>query len=85
MTTILLATHGVDIYRVARCALTCSPNIDAASLKKKGRTVPAQQALTNRGGAPGTFRRSTTKILRRPVIRALVVGHADEASFVADP
>lgn len=68
--------------------LTCSPNIDAASLKK-GQTVRLNEALTV--VEAGTFEAvgeiSTLREILADGHRALVVGHADEERVVwlADP
>lgn len=90
---VLLATHDddtVDVFTSGRkMRLTCSPNIDAASLKK-GQTVRLNEALTAVVEA-GTFEAvgeiSTLREILADGHRALVVGHADEERVVwlADP
>lgn len=89
---VLLATHDddtVDVFTSGRkMRLTCSPNIDAASLKK-GQTVRLNEALTV--VEAGTFEAvgeiSTLREILADGHRALVVGHADEERVVwlADP
>lgn len=84
---VLLATHDddtVDVFTSGRkMRLTCSPNIDAASLKK-GQTVRLNEALTV--VEAGTFEAvgeiSTLREILADGHRALVVGHADEERVV---
>ena len=85
---VLLATHDdddtVDVFTSGRkMRLTCSPNIEVASLKK-GQTVRLNEALTVVEG--GTFESvgeiSTLREILSDGHRALVVGHADEERIV---
>ncbi|GAB7146140.1 proteasome ATPase [Mycobacterium riyadhense] len=89
---VLLSAHDdetVDVFTSGRkMRLTCSPNIDARSLKK-GQTVRLNEALTV--VEAGTFESvgeiSTLREVLADGHRALVVGHADEERIVwlADP
>ncbi|MCG5433413.1 proteasome ATPase [Mycobacterium sp. MYCO198283] len=89
---VLLGVHEddtVDVFTSGRkMRLTCSPNIDAQSLKQ-GQTVRLNEALTV--VEAGTFESvgeiSTLREILADGRRALVVGHADEERIVwlADP
>lgn len=89
---VLLSAHEdetVDVFTSGRkMRLTCSPNIDAQSLRK-GQTVRLNEALTV--VEAGTFESvgeiSTLREVLADGHRALVVGHADEERIVwlADP
>jgi proteasome-associated ATPase len=89
---VLLFTHEddtVDVFTSGRkMRLTCSPNIDANSLKK-GQTLRLNEALTV--VEAGTFESvgeiSTLREVLSDGHRALVIGHADEERIVwlADP
>ncbi|SOJ55812.1 Proteasome-associated ATPase [Mycobacterium simulans] len=84
---VLLSAHDdetVDVFTSGRkMRLTCSPNIDARSLKK-GQTVRLNEALTV--VEAGTFESvgeiSTLREVLADGHRALVVGHADEERIV---
>ncbi|BBZ69979.1 proteasome ATPase [Mycobacterium paraseoulense] len=84
---VLLGSHDdetVDVFTSGRkMRLTCSPNIDVASLRK-GQTVRLNEALTV--VEAGTFESvgeiSTLRELLADGHRALVVGHADEERIV---
>ena len=84
---VLLGAHEddtVDVFTSGRkMRLTCSPNIDIASLRK-GQTVRLNEALTV--VEAGTFESvgeiSTLRELLADGHRALVVGHADEERIV---
>ena len=74
----------VDVFTSGRkMRLTCSPNIDAKSLKQ-GQTVRLNEALTS--WRPGHFESvgeiSTLREILADGHRALVVGHADEERIV---
>jgi proteasome-associated ATPase len=89
---VLLATHDddtVDVFTSGRkMRLTCSPNIEVASLRK-GQTVRLNEALTvvEAGKFESVGEISTLRELLADGHRALVVGHADEERIVwlADP
>ncbi|BBZ43879.1 proteasome ATPase [Mycobacterium parmense] len=89
---VLLAAHEdetVDVFTSGRkMRLTCSPNIDVASLRK-GQTVRLNEALTvvEAGTYESVGEISTLRELLADGHRALVVGHADEERIVwlADP
>jgi proteasome-associated ATPase len=84
---VLLFTHDdetVDVFTSGRkMRLTCSPNIDLASLRK-GQTVRLNEALTV--VEAGTFESvgeiSTLREVLSDGHRAMVVGHADEERIV---
>lgn len=84
---VLLAAHDdetVDVFTSGRkMRLTCSPNIEVASLRK-GQTVRLNEALTV--VEAGTFEAVGEVSTLREVLadghRALVVGHADEERIV---
>jgi proteasome-associated ATPase len=84
---VLLFTHDdetVDVFTSGRkMRLTCSPNIDLASLRK-GQTVRLNEALTV--VEAGTFEAvgeiSTLREVLSDGHRAMVVGHADEERIV---
>ena len=84
---VLLAAHDdetVDVFTSGRkMRLTCSPNIDAKSIKK-GQTVRLNEALTvveaNKFESVGEI--STLREVLADGHRALVVGHADEERIV---
>ncbi|RFD23844.1 proteasome ATPase [Mycobacterium uberis] len=84
---VLLAAHDdetVDVFTSGRkMRLTCSPNIEVASLRK-GQTVRLNEALTV--VAAGTFEAvgevSTLREILADGHRALVIGHADEERVV---
>lgn len=84
---VLLNTHEddtVDVFTSGRkMRLTCSPNIEVASLKQ-GQTVRLNEALTV--VEAGTFEAvgeiSTLREILADGTRALVVGHADEERIV---
>ncbi|MCV7067068.1 proteasome ATPase [Mycolicibacterium houstonense] len=84
---VLLGTHEdetVDVFTSGRkMRLTCSPNIETASLKQ-GQTVRLNEALTV--VEAGTFEAvgeiSTLREILADGHRALVVGHADEERIV---
>ena len=84
---VLLSAHEdetVDVFTSGRkMRLTCSPNIEAASLRK-GQTVRLNEALTV--VEAGTFESvgeiSTLREVLNDGHRALVVGHADEERIV---
>jgi len=74
----------VDVFTSGRkMRLTCSPNIDAQSLKK-GQTVRLNEALTvvEAGHFESVGEISTLRELLSDGHRALVVGHADEERIV---
>ncbi|WP_204807095.1 proteasome ATPase [Mycobacterium riyadhense] len=89
---VLLSAHDdetVDVFTSGRkMRLTCSPNIDARSLKK-GQTVRLNEALTvvEAGAFESVGEISTLREVLADGHRALVVGHADEERIVwlADP
>ncbi|MGV9801024.1 proteasome ATPase [Mycobacterium sp. NPDC003449] len=84
---VLLATHEdetVDVFTSGRkMRLTCSPNIETATLKQ-GQTVRLNEALTV--VEAGTFEAVGEISSLREILadghRALVVGHADEERIV---
>ncbi|ORW28753.1 proteasome ATPase [Mycobacterium paraense] len=84
---VLLAAHEddtVDVFTSGRkMRLTCSPNIEVATLRK-GQTVRLNEALTV--VEAGTFESvgeiSTLREVLNDGHRALVVGHADEERIV---
>ncbi|OBG84640.1 proteasome ATPase [Mycobacterium sp. E802] len=84
---VLLGTHEddtVDVFTSGRkMRLTCSPNIETATLKQ-GQTVRLNEALTV--VEAGTFEAvgeiSTLREILADGHRALVVGHADEERIV---
>ncbi|MGZ4515292.1 MAG: proteasome ATPase [Mycobacterium sp.] len=84
---VLLGTHvdeTVDVFTSGRkMRLTCSPNIDVASLRK-GQTVRLNEALTvvEAGKFESVGEISTLRELLADGHRALVVGHADEERIV---
>ena len=84
---VLLGTHEdetVDVFTSGRkMRLTCSPNIDVASLRK-GQTVRLNEALTvvEAGKFESVGEISTLRELLADGHRALVVGHADEERIV---
>ncbi len=84
---VLLGTHEdetVDVFTSGRkMRLTCSPNIDVASLRK-GQTVRLNEALTvvEAGKFESVGEISTLRELLGDGHRALVVGHADEERIV---
>jgi proteasome-associated ATPase len=84
---VLLATHDddtVDVFTSGRkMRLTCSPNIDVATLKK-GQTVRLNEALTvvEAGTYESVGEISTLREILADGHRALVVGHADEERIV---
>ncbi len=74
----------VDVFTSGRkMRLTCSPNIDAQSLKK-GQTVRLNEALTvvEAGHFEAVGEISTLREILADGHRALVVGHADEERIV---
>ena len=74
----------VDVFTSGRkMRLTCSPNIDAKSLKK-GQTVRLNEALTvvEAGHFESVGEISTLREILSDGHRALVVGHADEERIV---
>jgi proteasome-associated ATPase len=74
----------VDVFTAGRkMRLTCSPNIDAKSLKK-GQTVRLNEALTvvEAGSFESVGEISTLREVLADGHRALVVGHADEERIV---
>src|SRR6202040_1770699 len=89
---VLLTAHDdetVDVFTSGRkMRLTCSPNIDVASLRK-GQTVRLNEALTvvEAGLFESVGEISTLRAVLADGHRALVVGHADEERIVwlADP
>ena len=89
---VLLSAHDdetVDVFTSGRkMRLTCSPNIDVASLRK-GQTVRLNEALTvvEAGKFESVGEISTLREVLADGHRALVVGHADEERIVwlADP
>ena len=84
---VLLAVHDddtVDVFTSGRkMRLTCSPNIDAKSLKQ-GQTVRLNEALTvvEAGNFEAVGEISTLREILYDGHRALVVGHADEERIV---
>src|SRR5215475_4416391 len=84
---VLLSGHEdetVDVFTSGRkMRLTCSPNIDVASLKK-GQTVRLNEALTvvEAGKFESVGEISTLREVLNDGHRALVVGHADEERIV---
>ncbi|BBX37825.1 MULTISPECIES: proteasome ATPase [Mycolicibacterium] len=84
---VLLATHEddtVDVFTSGRkMRLTCSPNIETASLKQ-GQTVRLNEALTvvEAGSFEAVGEISTLREILADGHRALVVGHADEERIV---
>ncbi|OBH92204.1 proteasome ATPase [Mycobacterium sp. E2733] len=84
---VLLGAHEddtVDVFTSGRkMRLTCSPNIDVASLRK-GQTVRLNEALTvvEAGTYESVGEISTLRELLADGHRALVVGHADEERIV---
>ncbi|HEX7321923.1 MAG TPA: proteasome ATPase [Mycobacterium sp.] len=84
---VLLGVHDddtVDVFTSGRrMRLTCSPNIDTASLKK-GQTVRLNEALTvvEAGRFESVGEISTLREILTDGHRALVVGHADEERIV---
>ena len=84
---VLLASHDdetVDVFTSGRkMRLTCSPNIDVASLRK-GQTVRLNEALTvvEAGKFESVGEISTLREVLADGHRALVVGHADEERIV---
>lgn len=84
---VLLGTHEddtVDVFTSGRkMRLTCSPNIETASLKQ-GQTVRLNEALTvvEAGNFESVGEISTLREILADGHRALVVGHADEERIV---
>ncbi|BDB42243.1 MULTISPECIES: proteasome ATPase [Mycobacterium] len=84
---VLLGAHEdetVDVFTSGRkMRLTCSPNIDTASLRK-GQTVRLNEALTvvEAGTYESVGEISTLREVLNDGHRALVVGHADEERIV---
>ncbi|WP_029108848.1 proteasome ATPase [Mycobacterium sp. URHD0025] len=84
---VLLGTHEddtVDVFTSGRkMRLTCSPNIETASLKQ-GQTVRLNEALTvvEAGNFESVGEISTLREILSDGHRALVVGHADEERIV---
>ncbi|MBW0017134.1 MAG: proteasome ATPase [Mycobacterium sp.] len=84
---VLLSAHEdetVDVFTSGRkMRLTCSPNIDAKSLRK-GQTVRLNEALTvvEAGSFESVGEISTLREVLADGHRALVVGHADEERIV---
>ena len=84
---VLLSAHEddtVDVFTSGRkMRLTCSPNIDIASLRK-GQTVRLNEALTvvEAGVYESVGEISTLREILADGHRALVVGHADEERIV---
>ncbi len=84
---VLLGTHEddtVDVFTSGRkMRLTCSPNIETASLKQ-GQTVRLNEALTvvEAGHFEAVGEISTLREILADGHRALVVGHADEERIV---
>lgn len=84
---VLLGTHEddtVDVFTSGRkMRLTCSPNIETASLKQ-GQTVRLNEALTvvEAGNFEAVGEISTLREILSDGHRALVVGHADEERIV---
>ncbi|WAJ43000.1 proteasome ATPase [Mycobacterium sp. Aquia_216] len=84
---VLLSAHEdetVDVFTSGRkMRLTCSPNIDVASLRK-GQTVRLNEALTvvEAGTYESVGEISTLREVLNDGHRALVVGHADEERIV---
>ncbi|MGV0814736.1 proteasome ATPase [Mycolicibacterium boenickei] len=84
---VLLDTHEdetVDVFTSGRkMRLTCSPNIETASLKQ-GQTVRLNEALTvvEAGNFEAVGEISTLREILADGHRALVVGHADEERIV---
>jgi proteasome-associated ATPase len=84
---VLLSAHEdetVDVFTSGRkMRLTCSPNIDVASLRK-GQTVRLNEALTvvEAGMFESVGEISTLREVLNDGHRALVVGHADEERIV---
>ncbi|HMS73301.1 MAG TPA: proteasome ATPase, partial [Baekduia sp.] len=84
---VLLAAHDddtLDVFTSGRkMRLTCSPNIEAQSLKK-GQTVRLNEALTvvEAGAFEAVGEISTLREVLADGHRALVVGHADEERIV---
>ncbi|MEV0671815.1 proteasome ATPase [Mycobacterium sp. NPDC050441] len=84
---VLLGTHEddtVDVFTSGRkMRLTCSPNIETASLKQ-GQTVRLNEALTvvEAGNFEAVGEISTLREILADGHRALVVGHADEERIV---
>ncbi len=84
---VLLGTHDdetVDVFTSGRkMRLTCSPNIETASLKQ-GQTVRLNEALTvvEAGNFEAVGEISSLREILADGHRALVVGHADEERIV---
>jgi proteasome-associated ATPase len=84
---VLLSAHEdetVDVFTSGRkMRLTCSPNIDVASMRK-GQTVRLNEALTvvEAGTYESVGEISTLREVLNDGHRALVVGHADEERIV---
>ncbi|ART69553.1 proteasome ATPase [Mycobacterium dioxanotrophicus] len=84
---VLLSTHDddtVDVFTSGRkMRLTCSPNIETATLKQ-GQTVRLNEALTvvEAGSFEAVGEISTLREILDDGHRALVVGHADEERIV---
>src|SRR5690349_20493236 len=84
---VLLSTHDddtVDVFTSGRkMRLTCSPNIETATLKQ-GQTVRLNEALTvvEAGNFEAVGEISTLREILADGHRALVVGHADEERIV---
>ncbi|CRZ13868.1 proteasome ATPase [Mycolicibacterium neworleansense] len=84
---VLLGTHEddtVDVFTSGRkMRLTCSPNIETATLKQ-GQTVRLNEALTvvEAGNFESVGEISTLREILADGHRALVVGHADEERIV---
>ncbi|CDO33471.1 proteasome ATPase [Mycobacterium vulneris] len=84
---VLLGTHEddtVDVFTSGRkMRLTCSPNIETATLKQ-GQTVRLNEALTvvEAGNFEAVGEISTLREILADGHRALVVGHADEERIV---
>ncbi|MBU9765479.1 proteasome ATPase [Mycobacterium sp. TNTM28] len=84
---VLLGTHEddtVDVFTSGRkMRLTCSPNIETASLKQ-GQTVRLNEALTvvEAGDFESVGEISSLREILADGHRALVVGHADEERIV---
>ncbi|OMC29393.1 proteasome ATPase [Mycobacterium sp. GA-1841] len=84
---VLLGTHEddtVDVFTSGRkMRLTCSPNIETASLKQ-GQTVRLNEALTvvEAGNFEAVGEISSLREILADGHRALVVGHADEERIV---
>jgi proteasome-associated ATPase len=84
---VLLSTHDddtVDVFTSGRkMRLTCSPNIETATLKQ-GQTVRLNEALTvvEAGNFEAVGEISSLREILADGHRALVVGHADEERIV---